>query len=96
VAALHRHLTLNLFPPSFRNPADPLPGPVVGYRLSSPLHAVSPDRVRIYVTLGTIFNTESGDLLSRIVRAVAAADSVDEVVVATGEHVDPRRAGSAA
>lgn len=87
VAALHRYL--NPFPPSYRDPADPQPGAVMGYRLSSPPRAISPDRVRVYVTLGTILNTESGDLLSRVVRAVAAADRIDEVVVATGQTSIP-------
>ena len=84
---------LNPFPPSFRDPHDPLRGRVVAYQLDAPQRAAWPDQIRVYVTLGTVFNTESGDLLSRIVRAVATVDVVGEVVVATGEHVDPAELG---
>lgn len=93
VAALHRYLTLNRLPPSFRDPSDPLPGPVVAYRQDPPPRATAKDAKRVYVTLGTIFNTESGDLLARTVRATAAATTVGEVFVATGEHVDPAELG---
>jgi UDP:flavonoid glycosyltransferase YjiC (YdhE family) len=93
VAALHRYLTLNPFPPSFRDPSDPLPGPVMAYRQKSPPRSAAEDAFRVYITLGTIFNTESGDLLARTVRAVAAASAVDGVIVATGEHVDPAELG---
>jgi hypothetical protein len=44
------------------------------------------------VTLGTIFNTESGDLLARITTAAAAA--AHQVIVATGEHVHPADLGT--
>ena len=93
-AMLQRSLKLNPFPPSFRNPADPLSGQVVNYR-----PACLPDRPSppvagpVYVTLGTIFNTESGDLLARLATAAAAAN-VAQVVVACGQHVDPADLGA--
>lgn len=95
VDPLHRHLTLTPFPASFRDPAHPLAGAVVGYRV--PL-ARQPDRGRhgrtALVTLGTIFNTESGDLLRTAALGAAACPAVDRVVVATGEHLDPASLGA--
>ena len=86
---LQRSLKLNPFPPTFRDPAHPLTGRVVTYRPPHLPPEPSPPSVGpIYVTLGTIFNTESGDLLARITTAAAAADFT-QVIVATGEHVDP-------
>lgn len=53
VAMLHRHLTLTPFPASFRDPADPLPGKVVGYRQLTPSEGASSARpLRVYVTWG--------------------------------------------
>lgn len=86
---LHRHLTLTPFPASYRDPADPLPGRVLQYRDPIAADEQAPGR-RVYVTLGTIFNTESGDLLEKVVAGVAACAEVDAVLVATGEHVDRR------
>ena len=84
---LHRHLTLTPFPTSFRSPADPLRGNVVGYQVPPPARATSSERT-VYVTLGTIFNTESGDLLRTAALGAAECPSVDRVVVAAGDHVD--------
>jgi hypothetical protein len=36
ITLLHRHLTLTPFPESFRDPRDPLPGTVFGYRVAHP------------------------------------------------------------
>ena len=87
-AVLHRYLTLTPFPARFRDPLDPLRGRVVTY---GPAHA-EPARRRsgttVFVTLGTIFNTESGDLLATAARGAAACPAVDRVLVATGDHVD--------
>jgi UDP:flavonoid glycosyltransferase YjiC (YdhE family) len=84
---LHRHLTLTPFPFSYRDPADPLPGRVLPYRDPIAADEHAPAR-RVYVTLGTIFNTESGDLLERVVAGVAACAEADAVLVTTGVHVD--------
>ena len=92
---LQRSLKLNPFPPSFRDPSDPLDVPVIDYR-PGPIPPWPPVReaLRVYVSLGTIFNTESGDLLARVTAAVAASPLVGKVLVATGEHVDPSELGS--
>jgi len=91
---LQRSLTLNQFPPTFRSPAAPLVGSVVNYR-SGPVPPPPPaaDGGKAYVTLGTIFNTESGDLLAKLTSAVAASPQVSSVIVATGEHIDPSELG---
>jgi len=94
VALLHRHLTLTPFPAQFRDPADPLLGNVLGYRLPP---APGSDAARrgwsVYVTLGTIFNTESGDLLRTAAVGAASCAEVERVLVASGEHLDPARLG---
>jgi hypothetical protein len=76
-----RHLVLSPFPPSFRDPADPLPGTAQGFRATRPVDDFSRpavlDRLSgapvVYVTLGTIFNTESGDLFDRVIAGVREA-----------------------
>lgn len=92
VDLLHRHLTLTPFPASFRSPDDPLPGNVVGYQVPASARAVRSER-SIFVTLGTIFNTESGDLLRTAALGAADCPSVARVIVASGEHVDPGSLG---
>lgn len=84
---LHRYLTLTPFPTSFRSPADPLRGNVIGYQVPPPARATSSERT-VFVTLGTIFNTESGDLLKTAALGAAECPSVDRVIVAAGDHVD--------
>jgi UDP:flavonoid glycosyltransferase YjiC (YdhE family) len=85
---LHRYLTLTPFPVRFRDPLDPLPGRVITYgaALAEPMDARSVTTV--FVTLGTIFNTESGHLLGTAARGAAGSPLVDRVIVATGDHVD--------
>jgi MGT family glycosyltransferase len=91
---LRRSLTLNPFPPTLRDRAAPLVGRVLNYRTGPvPPRPPAADTGRAYVTLGTIFNTESGDLLATLAAAVAACPSVSSVVVATGEHLDPSALG---
>lgn len=87
-AMLHRYLTLTPFPARFRDPLDPLPGRVATY--GAALAEPTPPRsvTTVFVTLGTIFNTESGDLLGTAARGAAASPLVDRVIVATGDHVD--------
>ena len=68
----------------------------------SALHAVRPpildgvagagprpsgDRPFVYVTLGTVFNIESGDLLPRLVDAMGHVDA--DVLMTTGPHIGP-------
>jgi UDP:flavonoid glycosyltransferase YjiC (YdhE family) len=64
---LEAHLVLAPFPPSFRNPGFPLPATAFPFRPgeTSPAgRAVR--RPAVYFTLGTVFNTESGDLFPRV------------------------------
>ena len=68
LAMLTRGLVLAPFPPSFRSPSSPLPLPATtfsfrpGDRVPATRRAGRP---RVYVTLGTSFNTGSGDLFER-------------------------------
>ena len=69
-------LVLSPFPAGFRDPAFPLPPSVRLFRTADPVGSqpVSmppwrtdlPDRPVVYVTLGTIFALESGDLFERL------------------------------
>lgn len=88
------------FPPSFRDPAFPLvagahvvrpeqppagdPHPAIGWLTAS----AGPSA---YLTLGTIFNTESGDLFARVLAALA--DQPVRVLATVGADVDPSRIG---
>jgi MGT family glycosyltransferase len=56
-----------------------------------PFERVRPGRPLVYVTLGTVFNT-AVDLLRTLVEGVAALDV--EVLVTTGQAVDPAMLGS--
>ena len=69
LAMLSRHLVLSPFPPSFRDPANPLPPtghairPVpadAGAHDAPPEWLAELERPLVYFTLGTIFNLESG------------------------------------
>lgn len=91
---LHRHLTLTPFPESFRDPTHPLTGPALSYHVAPPpkCHSTGTGK-SVLVTLGTIYNTESGDLLRTATLGAAACPHVQRVIVATGEHVDPASLG---
>jgi len=103
MAMLHRYLTIVPVPPGFRDPADPLPRtahcvrPAVLDRVEDRGPASgggtqpSPGRARVYVTLGTIFNQESGDLFQRVLTGLAALPV--EVVVTVGHQIDPSELG---
>jgi UDP:flavonoid glycosyltransferase YjiC (YdhE family) len=94
---LHRYLVLVPFPPRFREPGIPLPPtahvlrhvsadlPLDGSAL--PWLAALSGRQTVYVTLGTIFNQESGDLFERIVAGVR--DLPVDVVATVGRELDP-------
>jgi len=96
---LTRDLVLCPFPRVFRDPADPLSPaahyfraephdrPQTGSRLLDELAG----RPTLYLTLGTIFNTESGDLFSRVLEGVRGLDL--EVVVTVGRAIDPAELG---
>jgi len=100
---LHRYLTIAPGPPSFRDPADPLPQtahyvrPAVVDQSEDPGLASSgstrpsPGRHKVYVTLGTIFNQEAGDLFRRVLTGLAALPA--EVVATVGHQIDPIEVG---
>ena len=95
MAMLHRHLTLTPFPGSYRDPAFPVPGNLVAYRaVPERRNEVKARETVVFVTLGTIFNTEAGDLMSRLVAGAAACPGVDRVVAATGPHVGVEELGA--
>ena len=93
---LHRHLVLAPFPLSFRDDAYPLPTTAFRFRPAAlETENVSADTnpwfvsalPHIYVTLGTIFTMESGDLFERILQAAAALPV--EVIATVGRQRDP-------
>ncbi len=90
LAMLTRGLVLAPFPPSFRSPSSPLPLPATtfsyrpGDRVPATRRAARP---RVYVTLGTTFNTGSGDLFERLLAGLA--DVHADVLVTVGQHIDP-------
>jgi UDP:flavonoid glycosyltransferase YjiC (YdhE family) len=102
----HRHLTLAPFPPSFRDPADPLPPTTVHIRpavLAATAAPPGPEpagpaatgagraRPRVYFTLGTIFHQESGDLFERVLAGLRDLDA--DIVVTVGREIDPAELG---
>jgi UDP:flavonoid glycosyltransferase YjiC (YdhE family) len=93
---LSRYLVLSPVPPSYRDPGFPLPRTAHSFRpVAEPaaepappwLADVGSDRPVVYVTLGTVFNVESGDLFSRVLAGVSELPV--DVVVTVGRDVDP-------
>ena len=90
LAMLTRGLVLAPFPPSFRDPASPVPLPesTFHYRDGDRVPDTSPStRPRVYVTLGTVFNSTSGDLFERLLAGLADVDA--DVLVTVGRDLDP-------
>jgi UDP:flavonoid glycosyltransferase YjiC (YdhE family) len=89
------NLVIDPTPPGYRDPVDPVLGPVVRVRLAvetpgdgpPPWPVTRPGRPAVYVTLGTVFNLESGDLFERVL--AAAADHDGDVLVTVGRDLDP-------
>ncbi len=70
-----RKLTLSPFPKALRDPSMPMSEPIVFFRGHDVLPAAKTcDRPHLYVTLGTVFNVESGDLFRRLLDGIAIAD----------------------
>ena len=96
---LDRDLVIAPVPPSFRDPDFPLGPDTLWIRpavLDAHIPAADPwpnrpDRTRVYVTLGTIFNMESGDLFDRLLEAVSGLDA--DVLVTVGRHLEPSAFG---
>lgn len=100
LAMRSRYLVLSPFPPSLRDPAFPLPATAHCFR--SPLQgerdeAIAPSPVRspgapgVYVTLGTVFNVESGDLFARVLAGLRELPV--GIVVTVGQQLDPEELG---
>jgi UDP:flavonoid glycosyltransferase YjiC (YdhE family) len=97
-AGVHGQLTLAPVPPGLRDPADPLPDSAVSVRppiLDEDLtRARAPSRSgrrSIYLTLGTVFAQESGDLFPRALRGLSDLDA--DVLVTVGRELDPAELG---
>jgi UDP:flavonoid glycosyltransferase YjiC (YdhE family) len=95
-----RQLVLSPFPPGYRDPAFPLPVGAHGLRpaaLGPPPGDVAPpwlsrlDGPLVYVTLGTVFNLESGDLFARLLAGLRELPV--DVVVTVGSQLDPAELG---
>lgn len=90
LAMLSRGLVLSPCPPSFRDPAFPLPDTAFSYRAAAAIAAGAPSQPpTVYVTLGTGYATI--DLFTRILsglRQIAA-----NVVATVGEGIDPAELG---
>lgn len=84
LAVLDRSLVLFSFPPAYRNPEVPPPATVRYFRplaaqstTDTPLWTLRPQHgPTIYVTLGMVFNMESGDLFQRILLGCAVCRSI--------------------
>lgn len=95
---LRRYLVLSPFPPSFRDPAYPLPATAFSFRPPVGEEAgdldwspALPDAPTVYFTLGTIFNMESGDLFTRVLDGLRNLPI--NVVVTVGNEIDPEEFG---
>lgn len=97
---LRRDLVLAPFPPSFRDPAFPLPATSYAFcpevpktmpAASPPWPIAQPDWPTVYFTLGTVFNLESGDLFSRVLTGLRTLPI--NLIVTVGPHIDPAEFG---
>lgn len=97
---LWRYLVLSPFPPSFRDPAYPLPStghsfcPGVPQTVNDAVPAwllSLPARPTVYFTLGTVFNMESGDLFTRVLTGLR--DLPVNIIVTIGSYLDPAELG---
>ncbi|MGH2409371.1 MAG: glycosyltransferase, partial [Chloroflexota bacterium] len=94
-------LVLSPFPPSYRDPAFPLPATAHALRLpaieSSNADAWPawltplPGASTVYFTMGTVFNVECGDLFARVLAGLR--DLPINLVVTVGRHIDPEEFG---
>jgi UDP:flavonoid glycosyltransferase YjiC (YdhE family) len=100
LAGLHGDLTLEPVPPGLRDPADPLPPTAVPVRPpildeAAALRAAAPARARprrsVYLTLGTVFPQESGDLFARVLAGLAVLDV--DVLVTVGRECETAELG---
>jgi UDP:flavonoid glycosyltransferase YjiC (YdhE family) len=98
---LSRYLVLSPCPPSYRDPAFPLPATAYPIRPlmldAGPNDTVPPWRVHlngaptVYFSLGTVFNVESGDLFERVLAGLR--DLSINVIATVGREIDPAEFG---
>ncbi|CAN5349097.1 glycosyltransferase [soil metagenome] len=93
LAMLTGGLVLSPFPPLFRSPDSPVQLPESTFFFRSD-HASPPARPEprssrkcVYATLGTVFNSESGDLFERLLAALGEVDA--DVLLTVGKDLDP-------
>jgi UDP:flavonoid glycosyltransferase YjiC (YdhE family) len=94
LAMLTRGLVLAPYPLSFRSPDSPVPLPPTAFAFRPGDRVrVTPraDRPRIYASLGTVFNSESGDLFERLLAGLAEVDA--DVLLTVGRDIDPAELG---
>ncbi|WP_231914383.1 glycosyltransferase [Rhodococcus sp. LB1] len=94
---LAQDLIISPFPQSFRHPDFPLPETAVSVRPESDLDtgrhaavdwlAAGDEQWRVYLTLGTIFNIESGDLFLRVLEGLRRLPV--RILVTVGVNIDP-------
>jgi UDP:flavonoid glycosyltransferase YjiC (YdhE family) len=94
---LSRYLVLSPFPPSYRDPAFPLPATAHTIRpltidctpgdVMPPWFDDLPNTPIVYFTLGTEFNLESGDLFARVLAGLSELPI--SLVVTVGRQIDP-------
>ena len=98
---LSRYLVLSPFPPSYRDPAFPLPATAHSIRPLTlgpapddpepPWRVPLKDAPTVYFTLGTIFNVESGDLFERVLTGLRELPI--NVIATVGREIDPAEFG---
>jgi UDP:flavonoid glycosyltransferase YjiC (YdhE family) len=88
---LSRQLVLAPLPPGFRDPAHPLPQATAYFRPFEEVPGPYDGPERVYFTLGTVFNLESGDLFPRVLAGLRKLDA--EVIVTVGHGIDPAELG---
>nr|WP_238335072.1 glycosyltransferase [Kribbella amoyensis] len=88
---LDRDLVLSPFPPSFRDPAFPLPATAVSFRPTAPKRSAEGSTKTVYFTLGTLFQPDTDDLFSRVLAGLREVPA--NVVVTVGERNDPALLG---
>jgi UDP:flavonoid glycosyltransferase YjiC (YdhE family) len=95
LAMAHRHLVLSPFPPSLRDPAASWPPVAKAFRsvrADALTSAAGADPPTVYVTLGTVFGVESGDLFARALAALRELPV--RAIVTVGSDVDPAELGA--
>ncbi|WP_433083863.1 glycosyltransferase [Dactylosporangium sp. CA-052675] len=89
LAMLERHLVISPVPPTFRRAASSTRR--CEMRPFEPVAPAPTDPPTVYFTLGTIFNTESGDLFPRLLSGLRSLPI--RLVVTVGAGIDPAELG---